>query len=186
MKNKRGQTTIFILLGILIVFSGVLIIIVIGAFSTNANAALSQNASIGQVNLKTVSDDTFGQFNTMVVNNADWWGISIIFGMVLGLFLTSYFTRNSFPKVAIIFDIFFIFIAFIFSLYLSATYNVIVVALTSAGQTFAEVNLPNTSYFILNLPIFVAIIGVVMMILFHASIPRKSEEANIITNIPTS
>ncbi len=183
MKNKRGQTTIFILGGILVVFIGVIILIVFGVFSTNLNESLSQNISVGQVNLQTVSDQTIGQFNTMVVNNADWWGTGIIFGMVLALFLTAYFARGTFPKIAIILDIFFIFVAFLFSLYLSAAYNQVVVSLTSAGQTFAEVSLPNTSYFILNLPLFTAIIGVVMMILFHSSIPRKSEEAGMITNI---
>ena len=141
---------------------------------------------MGQVNLKTVSDGTFGKFNTMVVNNADWWGISIIFGMVLALFLTSYFSRNSFPKIAIILDLFFILVAFIFSLYLSTIYNQIVVALGDAGQTFAQSHLSNTSYFILNLPLFTAVTGVIMMILFHSSIPRKSEEAGLITNIPTT
>lgn len=186
MRNKKGQTTIFLLAGILIVFLGVLFLIVFGIFSTNLNEALSQNISVGQVNLKTVSDQTIGKFNTMVINNADWWGTGIIFGMVLALFLISYFSRGSFPKIAIILDISFIFVAFIFSLYLSAAYNQVVVALTSAGQTFAEVNLPNTSFFILNLPLFVAVIGVVMMILFHSSIPRKSEETTLITNIPTS
>lgn len=186
MKNKRGATTIFILGGILIVFLGVIFLIVFGIFSTNLNDALSQDISVGQVNLQTVSDQTIGQFNTMVVNNADWWGTAIIFGMVLALFLVSYFARGSLPKIAIILDLFFIFVAFIFALYLSAAYNQVVVALTSAGETFAEVSLPNTSYFILNLPLFTAIIGVVMMILFHSSIPRKSEEQNLITNIPTS
>ena len=183
MINKKGVTTIFILLGFLLVFIGVIFFIVLGSFSTNVNEALSQNITIGQVNLKTASDDTFGQFNTMVLNNADWWGISVIFGMVMGLFLTSYFTRNTLPKITIILDIFFIFVAFIFSLYLSAIYSDIVLALSSAGETFAQEFLPNTSYFILNLPMFTAIIGIVMMILFHSSIPRKSEEVNRISNI---
>lgn len=185
MKDKKGQTTIFILGGILIVFIGVIMLILFGIFSTNLNESLSQDIDVGQVNLKTVSDQTIGKFNTMVVNNADWWGTGIIFGMVLALFLVSYFSRGTFPKIAIILDIFFILVAFIFALYLSAAYNQVVVALTSAGETFAEVSLPNTSYFILNLPLFTAIIGVIMMVLFHSSIPRKSEEANLITTIPT-
>ncbi len=183
MKNKKGQSTVFILYGLLILFIGVIFLIIIGIVSTNINNSLSQNITIGQVNLKTVSDDTFGKLNTMILNNADWWGIAIIFGMVLGLFLTSYFARNTFPKITIIIDLFMIFVAFIFSLYLSSIYSQLVVALSSAGETFAEVYLPNTSSFILNLPLYVAIIGVIMMILFHSSIPKKSEELTPITNI---
>ncbi len=186
MKNKKGQTTAFILLGLLIIFILVIFLIVIGSISVHTNEALSQNITIGQVNLKTVSDDTFGKLNTMILDNADWWGIATIFGMVFGLFLTSYFARNTFPKIGIIIDIFMIFGAFIFSLYLSAIYRQLVVTLTLAGEDFAQVYLPNTSYFILNLPLFVAIIGVIMMILFHSSIPKKSEETTQISNIVTT
>ncbi len=183
MKNKKGMSTIFILFGFLIVFVFIIALIVIGSFSVNINDALSQNVTIGQVNLQEVSEDTFGKFNEMVLENSDWWGTAIIFGMVLGLFLTSYFTRNSLPKISIILDIFMIFVAFIFSLYLSAVYSTLVTSLTTAGETFAETYLPNTSFFILNLPLFTVIIGVVMMILFHSSIPRKSEEHTRISNI---
>ena len=186
IKNKKGQTTTFMLLGLLIIFIIVIGLIVIGSISTHTQDALSQNITIGQVNLKTVSDDTFGKLNTMILNNADWWGIATIFGMVLGLFLISYFARNTFPKIGIILDIFMILTAFIFSLYLSAIYSQLVVTLSSAGETFAQVYLPNTSFFILNLPLFTAVIGVIMMILFHSSIPRKSEETNAITNIVSS
>lgn len=185
MMNKKGAITIFMLYGFIILFLGVIFIIVLGIVTVNMNEALSQNLTIGQVNLKTVSDDTFGKFNTMVINNADWWGTAIIFGMVMGLFLSSYFIRSALPKITIILDIFFIFVAFIFSLYLSAIYSTLVTALTSAGQTFAEVSLSKTSFFILNLPIFTVVIGVVMMILFHSGIPRKSEEVNRISNIVT-
>ena len=183
MINKKGGITIFILYGFFILFLLVIFIIILGIVSVNMDEALSQNISVGQVNLKTISDDTFGKFNTMVLNNADWWGIAIIFGMVMGLFLGAYFTRNALPKIALLLDLFFIFTAFIFSLYLSAIYSQLVTTLTSAGQSFAETYLPNTSYFILNLPIFTVVIGVVMMILFHSNIPRKTEETRLISNI---
>ncbi len=183
MINKKGGITVFMFLGLLVLFLSIIFLIVFGIVVVNMNEALSQNVTIGQVNLKTVSDDTFGKFNTMVVNNADWWGTAIIFGMVMGLFLASYFTRNTLPKITIIMDIFFIFVAFIFSLYLSAVYSTLVTALTSAGQTFAEVSLSKTSFFILNLPLFTVVIGVIMMIIFHSGIPRKSEETRTISNI---
>ena len=176
MKNKRGQTTIFMLVGFLFLIGGVLMLIVGGSVVEHVQEALNQNISIGQVNFQEVADDTFGPFETMVFDNADWWGTSIIFGMVFGLFLISYFARGTFPKVAIIMDLFIIFVAFIFSLYVSAIYSTLINALTAAGETFAQEFLPKTSYFILNLPLFVVAIGIIMMILFHSSIPRKSEE----------
>ena len=185
-KNKKGISTVFLIVGLIAVFFAVIFLIIVGIVSVNINNALSQNVTIGQVNLKTVSDDTFGKFNTMILDNADWWGIAIIFGMVLGLFLTSYFARNTFVKIGIVIDIFMIFAAFILSLYLSTIYSEVVLALSSADQTFAQVYLSNTSYFILNLPLFTAIIGVVMMILFYSGIPRKPREGSVITNIPTT
>ncbi|KKL44427.1 hypothetical protein LCGC14_2365780 [marine sediment metagenome] len=176
MKNKRGVVTIFILVGFLYLVGGVLMLIVGGSVIEHVQEALDQNVSVGQVNFQEVADDTFGPLETMIFDNADWWGTAIIFGMVLGLFLISYFARGTFPKIAIIMDLFVIFTAFIFSLYISAIYNTLINALTDAGETFAQVYLPKTSYFILNLPLFTVLIGVIMMILFHSSIPRKSEE----------
>ncbi len=186
IKNKKGLSTIFILYGILILFIGAILLIVIGSFAFHANEVLDLDIQIGQVNLSEVNEQTFGSFNTMVVNNADWWGTAMIFGVILGLFLTSYFLRGRFPKITILLDLFMIFSAFLVSLYLSAAYSTVVNALTSAGETFAVEHLPNTSFFILNMPLFVAVIGIVMMILFHSSIPRKQEEINNVSGlIPT-
>ena len=45
--------------------------------------ALDRDIDIGQVNLQDVNNDTFGQFVDMFLNNSDWWGLSLIFGMIL-------------------------------------------------------------------------------------------------------
>lgn len=177
--NKKGQSAFFLLVGLAIVFILIIIIIVIGFVSVNINSTLDKNITLGQVNLKTVNNETFSQFNTMIVDHADFWGICIIFGMVIGLWAGAYFTRNSFPKLGVIIDIGFIFLAFIFSLYLKSAYSSVVSALSSAGQTFAETSLSGTNFFILNLPIFIPIVGVVMMVLFHSGIPQKPDELNV-------
>ena len=103
-------------------------------------------------------------------------GILSIFGMILGLFLSSYILRNTLPKWAIVLDIIIIVAVFIFALYLSSAYGSVMDGLASSGEFFLEDNLPKTSKFMLNLPIYVAIIGAIMMVLFHSSIPRKREE----------
>lgn len=185
MMNKKGQVAIFLFLGLLLIFIGAIVIIVLGFFSTNLNSALDIDVDLGQVNLKTLNAQTIGQFNLMVVNHADFWGLAIIFGMILGLFGGAYFTRNSSPKVGIILDIFIIVLVFLFSLYIRAIYSSVVTALSSAGQTFAIEHLIGTNFFILNLPIFVAIIGVIAMVIFHSSIPKKVEELNTVPEITT-
>lgn len=183
--NNKGQATMFLLVGLLIVFIGVLVLIVIGFFSVNLNNALDQNVSVGQVNLKTVNSQTIGKFNEMVINNADWWGLGLIFGMILGLWAGAYFTRNTFPLLGIFIDIGIIFISFLVSLYLRAIYSDVVISLNGAGQTFAIDYLQKTNFFVLNLPIFIAIIGIVTMVIFHMKIPQKSEELNITAPVVT-
>lgn len=168
--------TIMIFAGILVLFLAVIMLLVGGIVITKINEALDQDIELGQVNLRNVTSDTLGKVNEMYTKNADWWGTAAIFGMILGLFLSSYFLRNRFPKWAIILDIFIIIAAFIFALYFSQIYQTLLDALASAGETFLEDSAPRTSRFILNLPIFIVIIGVIMMVLSHSSIPRKEEE----------
>jgi len=176
MQNKKGQITIFIVFLLLGLLIGAIMLLVGGLVTSKINEALDINISLGQVNLAEENAKTFGKFNEMFITSADWWGMSLIFGMVLGLFLSSYFVRGRFPKWGIILDIFIILFVFITSLYISSSYQILLDSLASAGITYLEDNVAKTSMFILNLPVFVVIIGVVMMILFHGSIPRRTEE----------
>ncbi len=176
MKNKKGQSTIFIAMLILGVFLTTIVLLVVGLVVTNINSALDIDVDIGQVNLGEENANTFGKFNEMIVVSADWWGTSIIFGLVFGLFLSAYFVRGSFPKWGIMLDIFLILFAFIISLYISSAYQEVINVFASIDETFLEDTIPKTSMFVLNLPIFVPVIGVIMMILFHSSIPRRTED----------
>lgn len=180
MKNltraKRGQSTVLIVILLVGLFFGTILLLVAGLVSTKMNDALDQDISVGQVNLAQVNAQTFGKFNQMVVGSADFWGMCLIFGMIFGLLLSSYTLRNRFPKWGIVLDIFMILFAFLISLYIAATYQTLLDALASVGETFLEDSAPKTSMFVLNLPVFIVIIGVLMMILFHSAIPRRTEE----------
>ena len=176
LNRKTGQLTIFMMLLLVGLFIGLVLLLVGGVMVIKMDDALAIDLDLGQVNMEDSYANTFGKFTEMYKVSADWWGISLIFGMVMGLFLSAYFTRNSFPKWGIIIDIFIIIGIFIASLYVSASYSTTLDALASAGETFLEDYATRTSKFMINLPIYVVIIGVVMMILFHASIPRRSEE----------
>ena len=123
MRNNRGQSTIFIVLMLAVLFFAAILLLVVGVTSTKINEALDQDIDLGQVNLREVNANTFGKFNEMVVVNADWWGISLIFGMILGLFLSSYMLRGRLPRWGMIIDIFIIIFLFIASLYISSTYQ---------------------------------------------------------------
>ena len=176
LKNKRGQSTIFIVILLLALFFGMILLLVGGLIVTKTNEALDIDIDLGQVNLAEVNAQTFGKYNEMFLVNADWWGMSLIFGMVIGLFLSAYFVRGTFPKWGMVLDIFIILFVFLMALYISATFSTLLDILAGAGETFLEDYAPKTSMFVLNLPVFVVIIGVVMMILFHSSIPKRTEE----------
>lgn len=175
MKNK-GQITILLVILIFGLMLGLILLFAGGLVTQKTYDALNIDVDIGQVNLAEQNALHFGKFHEMVIVGADWWGISLIFGMVLALFLSSYFLRNKFPKWGIILDIFIILFIFIVSLYFSATYSTLLDKLADAGETFLEDYVAKTSMFMLNLPLFVVIIGVVMMVLLHSAIPRKTEE----------
>lgn len=185
LNNKRGQMTIFLIIGIVMVLVGVVLLILLGISTKYFNSAFDVDIEAGAVNLRTVNSQSIGQFYLMVFNNADFWGICLIFGMVLGLLASAYFVRNSWPKIGAILDIGIIFLAFILSLYIRYVYAEIATALNNAGENFAITYLPKTSFFILNMPIFVAIIGVAIMILFHSGIPPKAEEINAVPQVVT-
>ncbi len=174
--NKKGQMSIFMIFLIFGLLAFTIMILVGGVIVVRINNDLNQDIDMGQVNLADLNADTFGVFATTYLNHADWWGICIIFGMILGLFLASYFMRDTLPKWGIILDIFIIIGMFILSLYISSSYSTLLDALSSAGENFLEVYTPRTSTFMVNLPIFIVIIGVISMVLFHSSIPRKKEE----------
>lgn len=182
-QNKKGQTSILIFLALVLMLLWVIMIIVLGIVFKYIDNALDQDIQAGQVNIQDINAVTFGPFNDMVIRTADFWGICIIFGLVIGLFVSAYFTRGRFPKIGIIFDILLILAVFFISLYLSTAYTQIVTAFSSAGENFAADNLPKTSYFFQNLPIFIPIIGAIMMILFHSGIPRKQEEGRFVNDV---
>lgn len=176
MMNKKSQMTILMMVLILGLFLGLLVLLVLGVVSDEINTALNQNISVGSQNLASINADTFGKYNEMIVTSSEWIGMSLIFGLVLGLFLSAFFVRGFIPKWGIILDIFIILFFFIIALYISSAYSLVLDSLASAGITFLEDRVTAPSNFMVNLHIYVVIIGVVIMILFHGSIPRRTEE----------
>lgn len=176
MKNKRGQTTLMIMILILGLMLTLIMLFVGGVLAVRINSFLDQDIQIGQVNLQTVNAQQFGKFATMYIQSADWWGLCVIIGMVLGLFLSAYFMRGRFPKWAIVLDLFIIISMFFVAQYFAASYNTLLNALSGAGETFLEDYVPKTSSFMVNLHIYTVIIGAIMMFLFHSGIPKTEEE----------
>lgn len=174
MKNKKGSSVFW---GLIIIFVALLFAIFLGVtvYSFNlVNSVLSQDVDIGQVNLKNVSDTTFGQINTGMINNADTIGIVFLLGMLLLMILNGYYVGSKNPKLFFVVDIFILALFFIPSIYVSQIYETFINSSTVFSDTFINI-IPKTSKFILNLPVIMGTVGVITMIISYAGI-RKDDE----------
>ena len=84
-RNKKGQMTLFMVLLLVGAFATAMFLLIIGLVAVKTNEALDIDVDLGQVNLAEVNNQTIGQYTEMVTQNADWWGLGSIFGMVFGI-----------------------------------------------------------------------------------------------------
>ena len=174
MKNKKGTSLIW---GLVIIFSSLLIAIFLGvavfAFDL-VNDVLSEDVDMGQVNLKEISEATFGQINSGLLDNADTIGIIILLGMCLMMIINGYYIGSKNPKLFFVIDIFLLALFFIPSIYVSQIYETFINSSTVFQDTFIN-GIPNVSKFMLNLPTIIASVGVITMIISYAGI-RKDDD----------
>lgn len=176
MMNKRGENMVwaFMIMFVALLFSIFLGVVV---FSFNLiNDALSYDIDIGQVNLKEVTEATFGQINTGLIANADTIGVIFLFGMCLLMMLNGYFTGSKYPKLFFIIDFFLLALFFIPSVYISQVYELFINSTDILSETFIDV-LPKTSKFMLNLPIIIATAGIITMIVSYSGIKPKPTQS---------
>ncbi|KKM84190.1 hypothetical protein LCGC14_1301730 [marine sediment metagenome] len=179
IKNKRGIATFQIFLFAFIVlfwiiFLGIEVLIFNLTFDN-----LNIDLDVGGTNLGNVTRGTLGQINTGLLNSADFIGYSLIFGMVLIMFVGAYYFRGQFPKVMLVVDILILVFAYILAVYITNSYEILINSTTILGDVYIDV-LPKSSEFILRLPIFVSIIGAIIIILSYSGFPKTNEgEASI-------
>ncbi len=172
--NKKGLSTIYIFIFLFVVFLFAIFLGLTVFFYKTISDNLSLDIDIGQVNLKEVHDSTLGTISQGLINNADLIGYTVIFALILAMFLNAYLTRDQFPKLFIIIDIVILIFAYILSYYLRLSYSLLINS-TSLLDVYIT-TIPRTSAFILNLPKIVGIVGVLIMILSYSGIPRKERE----------
>lgn len=179
IKNKRGVTNslgifIFIFVAFMwIVFLGIQVT-VFNLTTTN----LDIDIDAGNVNLGEIVQDTLGQINTGILSSADFIGYTLLFGMVLFMFGNAYFFRGTYPKMMMVADSLILVFVYVLAIYLSNAYETLIHS-TTILSAYID-NLPKSSQFILRLPMFVSIIGVIIMILSYSGFPKTSEgEASV-------
>ena len=171
--NNKGFTTIQLFVFSFIAFF-VVVFIGLGLFAFNlVYDGLAIDKEVGQVNLKNVTDLTFGKVNTAFTDYADTLAVIVILGMALTMILSGYFLGGNYPKLMIIIDIFILVFCFIASIYISSTFDTLIHS-TPYFDIYEE-NLPKSSAMILNLPIIITIIGALIMIFSYALIKQPQE-----------
>lgn len=173
--NNKGSVVIW---AFLIIFVSLFIAIFLGisVFTFDkVNEILGQNVSVGQVNLKNVTDTTFGQISNGLVNNSDNIGIILLVGMLLLMIINGYFVGNKYPKLFLIVDIFLLIFFFIPAVYVSQIYSLLINNSGMFNYTYTT-TLEKTSKFMLNLPQIIASSGIVTIILSYIGIKRDEND----------
>ena len=174
LKDKRGLVTLGVIIFVFMIFLWVLFIGIYATIFSLIYNNLNIDLAVGQVNLGTITQSTFGQIATAFLSKADILGYALIFGMVLNMFASAYFFRGKYPKLFIIIDIMILVFAYIVAVYVSGAYEFVINSTTELS-VFID-NMARSSTFLLRLPLWVSIIGVIIMILSYAGFPRETGE----------
>ncbi|KKM78656.1 hypothetical protein LCGC14_1357790 [marine sediment metagenome] len=177
--NKKGegriQATMLLFVYIFVVFFGSMFLGLAIFFFAQVDAALDQDIDVGQVNLREINADTFGAMTDSFLRTADTIGLFIVLGMIGGVMLVAFFFGND-QKIWIPIDFIIILFAFITSVYLSQVYDLLI-----NSTAFLDVyinNIPQTSRFMLNLPLIVSIVGAILMVLTYSGL-RKDQQKEV-------
>jgi len=173
MKNKSGMVTMQLFLFIFIfLFVAIFLGLAVWGFNL-VNDVLDVDVDIGQVNLRTVNNQTFGRIAESFTDSADTIGIVLLLGMCVLMILNGYFVGSRFPKLFLIVDIFILVFIFITAIYLAQTYEIIINV--DVVSDIYQTDIDDVSKFMLNLPLIVSTVGVLIMIVSYAGI-RKDDQ----------
>lgn len=182
MKNKRGiqgpvtiQMFLFVIVAFLaIIFLG-LYVFVFDLVTTN----IGIDVDVGQVNLQDVTNQTLGKLNIALGLNADILGVILLLMMAVMMILNGFFLGRENSRLWIIGDIFILVFVFILSVYIAQIYSTFINSTTLLDVYIND--LPKSSKFILNLPIYIATIGALIMIVSYSAINETQRgQANVL------
>ncbi len=182
MENKKGvqgPVTIQMFLFVIVAFLAIIFLgIYVFAFDL-ITSNLAIDVDVGQVNLKNVTDSTLGQLNVALGLNADILGVVLLLGMAMMMIINGFFLGMNNSRLWIVGDIFILVFVFIFSVYIAQVYDTFINA-TSVLDVYIN-DLPKSSKFILNLPIYIASIGALIMVVSYSAINQMQRgQANVL------
>lgn len=180
-ENKKGMTTFQVLGFVIFTF---FIVVFLGLYTYGLTIFNTQMLTLGEdigfvgnVSFAQNYNDTIREAIEVQINTADNMGIAIILGMIIIMIIVGFKASHS-KRLWILMDFFIISVAFLLSVYFASTFELFI---NTDSNLFAiySTTLSSSSTFILNLPIYVPIVGALIMILTYA-VPRK--QLNPITN----
>ena len=173
--NKKAQSAVPVFIVMAVVLVSIIGLGLIAYASNEINTAfMSVDGMVGQVNFSEATENTWGEFNSGLINSLNFLGIALIFGLLIGMLVVAYYTRHEKPVLFFIIDILLLFIAFIVAGYISDSYEILI-GVDVFNEIFVQ-NMNLVAKAMLNLPILVTVFGVLTMIISYIGIPKSSEE----------
>jgi len=171
IKNKKGS---FIDLFIFIIFAFILVVVIgfllyIFDQAEDGLHDAMDDMTFGDANTTQVINDSVGATTTSLTA-LYWLSVLIIFGMILGIFIGSYMVTTK--PVFFIPYLFIWIIAIIVAVPISNTYETLS-ADPNLASTYA--NFVGSNFILNNLPMIVAIVGIVGAIIMFTRMGRKEE-----------
>jgi len=173
LRNKKGGLTdlfIFMVVGIIIIFISGIFIYMGGKASDQLHETMDGMDLPSGQNTTQVLNDTFDQVPA-TYNALYWISLFLIVGMIISIFIGSYLVTTK--PVFFVPYIFITIIATIVSVGLSNAYES-VIENTTVASTFA--GFTGSNFIMLNLPMWIAIIGIVGGIIMFVRMGSKDDE----------
>jgi len=171
MNKKAGFTDLFLfmIIAIVLVFICGVMLYLGGKVTTEVHATLDP-MTFGSANTSQVIDDTFGAVNRSY-QSLYWIAVFLIVGMVISIFIGSYLVTTK--PIFFIPYLFITIIAILVSVGLSNAYEMVISDPTLA-PTFA--GFVGANDILLNLPIWIAVIGIVGGIIMFTRMGSKDSQ----------
>lgn len=177
IRNKRGGFTdlfIFMIFAFVIVFVSVLWIYMGGLAQDRMQETIGKmdlHDTQGN-NASQVIDNTIGDFNSSI-QALQWITVFLIAGMILSIFIGSYLVTTK--PIFFIPYLFIVIIAIVVAVPMSNTYEQLMTdaTLSSTFQGFTGAN-----WIMLNLPVWITIIGIAGAIIMFSRMGKKEDQFN--------
>lgn len=167
VRGKSGKLNAVMMF--VLIMLGFIGIIMIGIFVFGANLIDqtfgSINVMIGEVNFTEAYDDTLGQGINTFLDQADSYGLGLLFGMIILIVISSFIFKEK-HKLWLILEFIILIVSFIFAVTIQRIFNTYI-NLSSEFLDIYSIQLINSSKFILNLPIIIPIVWAFIVILSY-------------------